>query len=302
MKRCQKGRVVAKVSDLLPYKNSKLKTQKLKNSKTQKLKNSNNPPSTPLRIRQSDNPTINQSTNPEPFYQCYYIVRMEFVLNNRGTKLFLVLAGFFVTNALVAEFVGVKIFSVEKTLGFTPFNWTILGIEGLGLNMSAGSILWPVVFVMTDVINEYFGKRGVRILSYFTVLLILYAFFMIFFAIQLFPEEWWQTISGTDTDNPAASLPNMQLAFSKIFGQGLWIIVGSIIAFLVGQIVDVMVFHRIRKWTGEKKIWLRATGSTLVSQFIDSFVVLFIAFYIGCLLYTSPSPRDATLSRMPSSA
>ena len=206
---------------------------------------------------------------------------MEFVLNNRGTKLFLVLAGFFVTNALVAEFVGVKIFSVEKTLGFTPFNWTILGIEGLGLNMSAGSILWPVVFVMTDVINEYFGKRGVRILSYFTVLLILYAFFMIFFAIQLFPEEWWQTISGTDTDNPAASLPNMQLAFSKIFGQGLWIIVGSIIAFLVGQIVDVMVFHRIRKWTGEKKIWLRATGSTLVSQFIDSFVVLFIAFYIG---------------------
>ena len=45
--------------------------------------------------------------------------------------------------------------------------------------------------------------------------------------------------------------------------------------------VDVFVFHKIKRATGEKKIWLRATGSTLISQFIDSYVVLFIAFYIG---------------------
>jgi uncharacterized integral membrane protein (TIGR00697 family) len=206
---------------------------------------------------------------------------MDIVLNNKGTKLFLLLGGFFVTNALVAEFVGVKIFSVERTFGLEPSNWSILGIEGLGLNMTAGAILWPIVFVMTDVINEYFGKRGVRVLSYFTVVLILYAFAMVFFAIKLAPDGWWQNLSGLNEEDPSKSLSNMQLAFSKIYGQGLWIIIGSIIAFLVGQIVDVLVFHKIRKWTGEKKIWLRATGSTLVSQFIDSFVVLFIAFYIG---------------------
>ena len=73
----------------------------------------------------------------------------------------------------------------------------------------------------------------------------------------------------------------MDLAFNKIFGQGLWIIVGSLVAFLIGQLVDVLTFHRIKKITGEGKVWLRATGSTLVSQFIDSFVVLIIAFYIG---------------------
>jgi uncharacterized integral membrane protein (TIGR00697 family) len=56
---------------------------------------------------------------------------------------------------------------------------------------------------------------------------------------------------------------------------------GSIAAFLVSQIVDVTVFHRIKKATGEKKIWLRATGSTLISQLVDSFIVLFIAFKIG---------------------
>ena len=73
----------------------------------------------------------------------------------------------------------------------------------------------------------------------------------------------------------------MNLAFRKIMGQGLWIIIGSTVAFLIGQVVDVIVFQRIRKVTGEKKIWLRATGSTLVSQFIDSYVVLLIAFWIG---------------------
>jgi len=56
---------------------------------------------------------------------------------------------------------------------------------------------------------------------------------------------------------------------------------GSLVAFLIGQVVDVTVFHFLRAYTGSSKIWLRATGSTLVSQFIDSFVVLFIAFYIG---------------------
>jgi len=206
---------------------------------------------------------------------------MDIVLKSKGTKLFLFLGGFFVANALVAEFVGVKIFSVERTFGLEPSNWTILGIEGLGLNMTAGAILWPIVFVMTDIINEYFGQKGVRVLSYFTVMLILYAFFMIYFAIQLSPESWWQNLSGLNEEDPSKSISNMQLAFSKIFGQGMWIIFGSIIAFLVGQIVDVVVFHKIKQVTGEKKIWLRATGSTLVSQFIDSFVVLFIAFYIG---------------------
>jgi len=201
-------------------------------------------------------------------------------LSNKSTRLFVILAGFFITNALIAEFIGVKIFSLEATLGFEPFNWTLLGVDGLGFNLTAGVVLWPVVFVMTDVINEYFGHKGVKTLSYLTVGLILYAFLMVFIAIHLVPNEWWTSISGV-TDDPNTSLDNMDLAFKKVFGQGLWIIVGSLVAFLVGQIVDVFTFQRIKKATGEEKVWLRATGSTLVSQFIDSFVVLFIAFYIG---------------------
>ena len=103
---------------------------------------------------------------------------------------------------------------------------------------------------------------------------------MVFLAIWLSPNEWWTSISGV-TEDPNLSIADMDLAFRKIFGQGLWIIFGSMVAFLIGQIVDVITFHRIKKATGEGKVWLRATGSTLVSQFIDSFVVLFVAFYIG---------------------
>ncbi len=202
------------------------------------------------------------------------------MFKNRSFTLFLILGGFFVTNALVAEFIGVKIFSLEETLGLAPFSFEILGVTGLGFNLTAGVLLWPVVFLMTDVINEYYGQKGVRMLSYLTVALILYAFLMIYLAINLSPNEWWQNESGLSS-SASESLSNMNLAFQKIFGQGLWIIVGSIVAFLVGQILDVTVYHRIKRWTGEKKIWLRATGSTLISQFIDSFVVLIIAFYIG---------------------
>lgn len=206
---------------------------------------------------------------------------MSSVLSHRSNKLFLILGGFFVTNAIIAEFVGIKIFSLEKTFGLDPLNMTLFGVEGLGFSLTTGVLLWPVIFVMTDIINEYFGQKGVRFLSYMTVVLISYAFLMIYLAIGIAPDTWWQNISGTLTDDPATHISNMDLAFRKIFGQGLWIIIGSLVAFLVGQLVDVLVFHRIKKWTGEKKLWLRATGSTLISQFIDSFVVLIIAFYIG---------------------
>jgi len=202
------------------------------------------------------------------------------MFKNRAHTLFLILGGFFITNALVAEFIGIKIFSLEATLGFSPLDLSLFGVDGLGFNMTAGVLLWPIVFVMTDVINEYYGKKGVSFLSYLTVGLIIYAFIMIYSATQLIPNEWWNNESGVSND-PDKHIVSMNVAYAKILGQGLWIIVGSLVAFLVGQILDVIIYHRIRQWTGESKIWLRATGSTLISQFVDSYVVLIIAFYIG---------------------
>ena len=202
------------------------------------------------------------------------------ILASKPTKLFIFLGGFFIANAMLAEFIGIKIFSLEKTFGFAPLAMNLFGVKDLGFNLTAGVLLWPVVFVMTDIINEYYGRKGVRFLSWLAVILILYAFLMAFLAIKAPPNDWWQSISGV-RDTPENSIPDMNLAFKRIFGQGMWIIAGSIIAFLVGQIIDVAIFHKIKTYTGEGKIWLRSTGSTVISQFVDSFVVLLIAFWIG---------------------
>ena len=196
------------------------------------------------------------------------------VIDNKAGRLFIVLSGFFLANAIMAEFVGVKIFSLEATLGVNPFHWKLLGIEGT-LNFTTGVLLWPFVFILTDTINEYFGVRGVRFISWTAAIFIAYAFLTAYVSIGLSPADFWVS------SNAALGVPDVQNAYAQIFGQGLWTIGGSLVAFLIGQLVDVMIFHRIRRVTGEKHVWLRATGSTAVSQILDSFVVLYIAFVIG---------------------
>jgi uncharacterized integral membrane protein (TIGR00697 family) len=169
-------------------------------------------------------------------------------LKNRKDIVFLVLAGFFITNAIVAELIGGKL------------------VQFFGLfTQSIGIILWPVIFLLTDLINEYYGKDGVRKLTYITVGLISFTFIVLSVALNI----------------PATSFsPVSDSVFNTIFGQSQWIIIGSIIAFLLSQLVDVYVFWMFKKATGDKHIWLRATGSTMVSQLIDTFVVQFIAFVL----------------------
>lgn len=195
------------------------------------------------------------------------------ILRNKPTKLFLGMTAFFCCNALIAESIGTKIFSLEKLFGLHPANFTLFGQSGLGFNLTCGVLLWPLEFVMTDIVNEYYGPKAVRRISFTAVALIAYAFLMYFIAIGVPAADFWRPV------NVSNGVPDMQAAFSGIFGQGMRIIVGSLVAFLVSQIVDVTVFHRIKRATGEKHVWLRSTGSTLVSQIVDSYIVLFIAFW-----------------------
>jgi queuosine precursor transporter len=196
------------------------------------------------------------------------------LFGSRSTRLFIALTAFFVGNAVVAEFVGVKIFALEPTLGLPPFGWELFGQSG-SLSFTAGVLVWPIVFILTDVINEYFGRRGVRFVSYAAIAMIAYGFLFAYASIHLAPAGFWVTV------NAERGVPDMQAAYASVFGQGLWTIGGSITAFFVGQVIDVSIFHRIRQATGERWIWLRATGSTAVSQLVDSFVVLYIAFVLG---------------------
>ena len=195
------------------------------------------------------------------------------IIKDRPTRLFIILGGFFIANAVVAEIIGVKIFSLEDTLGIQKASFSLFGETNLSFSLSVGVIPWPVVFVMTDIINEYYGVKGVRFLTLLTVALIAFAFFVFYFAIHASPDTRYWILS-----NNTQGVPDMQAAFKAIFGQGMNIIVGSLTAFVLGQLIDAVVFKKIKSFTGEKHIWARATMSTLVSQFIDSVVVTYVAF------------------------
>lgn len=169
-------------------------------------------------------------------------------LKKRKDLVFIILAGFFVTNAIVAELIGGKL------------------VQFFGIfTQSIGIILWPVVFILTDLINEYYGRNGVRKLTFITIGLIIYTYILITVAMNL---------------NAVGFSPVNDSVFRTVFGQSQWIIVGSICAFFSSQLVDVYIFWQLRNLTGKKLIWLRATGSTLISQLIDTFVVQFIAFVL----------------------
>ena len=160
---------------------------------------------------------------------------MNLKFSQRRNNLYLILGFFFLTNAIVAEFIGTKIFSLEKSIGIKPLNLSLLG-DTFNLDMTAGVLLWPFVFILTDIINEYFGPKGVRKLSYITVIMLVYSFIMVRITMGLEGADFWLFSSKN------LGISNMKNAFNSVFGQGLMIILGSLVAFLIGQIVDAFVF------------------------------------------------------------
>jgi uncharacterized integral membrane protein (TIGR00697 family) len=170
------------------------------------------------------------------------------MFQSKKDTVFLILAGIFITNAVVAELIGGKLIYIGPYL------------------MSIGILPWPIVFLTTDLINEYFGQKGVKKLSLITACLIAYCFILLYFALKI------PAVKGEGLVTDAQ--------FNGVFGQSMWIIVGSITAFLVSQLIDVTIFHFFKNKTGNKMIWLRSTGSTVISQLFDSFIVLGIAFWM----------------------
>jgi len=166
----------------------------------------------------------------------------------RRETAFLVLGAIFLAHALLGELIGGKLIEVG--------GWT----------MSIGVIPWPIVFVVTDLINEHYGPRAVRRLTLISVGIITYTFLLLILCINV---------------KAASFSPVSDAAFQNVFGQSLWIIVGSIVAFAISQIVDAAVFVFVRARTKERYLWARSVGSTLISQIVDTYIINIIAFGIS---------------------
>lgn len=160
-------------------------------------------------------------------------------------RLYVILAAMFLTALITANLIAGKVIVV------------------FGIEMSAGVIPFPVTFVLTDVINEYYGERGARFLT-------LVGLAMMVFAIAII---WVGRVLPV-----GASSYVSQASYDNVFGLSARLAAASLLAYVLAQLTDIHFFRVIKRLTGERFLWLRATGSTAVSEIIDSTVVTFIAF------------------------
>jgi uncharacterized integral membrane protein (TIGR00697 family) len=185
-------------------------------------------------------------------------MRLFYVLT-RPQKVYVVCAAVFVTALVVAEATAGKFFQAFRL----PFTFSLFGFETDVVVMTAGVLAFPVTFIVTDVMNEYFGKRGIRFVTLVGMAMVAFEFALLRLALAV-------------PATPDSPVPGE--AFATVFGTAGRVIVGSLTAYLIGQLVDISLFHWLRRRTHGRHLWLRATGSTFGSQFFDTFVVLTIAF------------------------
>lgn len=186
------------------------------------------------------------------------MLRKAYVLS-RPQKLFVICTAVFVTALVIAEATASKFFTA-----FTlPFSLSIFGVQFDTVIMTAGVIAFPITFIVTDLLNEYYGKSGIRFVTLVGMAMIIFEFALLQIAMAV----------------PTASIsPVPAEAFNTVFGASGRIIAGSLVAYLIGQLADITLFHWLRRLTHGRMLWLRATGSTFGSQFLDTLIVLTVAF------------------------
>ena len=133
----------------------------------------------------------------------------------------------------------------------------------LGVRVSVGIFFVPVLFLITDIVGEVFGrKEASRFVNMATIMLVL-LFAMTFLCIAVRPNETW----------------GMQEEYAMIFGSSLRMTLASLVSFVVAQQLDVFMFSFWGKVTKGKYLWVRNNLSTIVSQFLDTTIFDFIAFW-----------------------
>jgi uncharacterized integral membrane protein (TIGR00697 family) len=166
---------------------------------------------------------------------------------DRKQKLYVWLTALFVAALITGDFIGGKF-------------WVLFGFH-----LSAGIIPFPLTFVLTDIVNEFYGTKGARRLTYVGLGAAVFVWAVISLALLLPPS-------------PTSPIPDP--IFRAAFGTSARLYVASLAAFIIGQLLDISLFRALRRMTGHRLLWLRATGSTVLSQAIDSFTVSFV-FLVG---------------------
>jgi len=196
-----------------------------------------------------------------------------FVMDTRA-RVYLWLSGLFITSLLLANIVGVKLFRFELEVSN---DWTI------PIEHTAGMLPFPITFLLTDLLNEYYGKKAARRVTWVAFGMAAFAFVLIWAARKL------PILEGIPGTADAAS-------FEVVFGSSSVMYIASILAFLAGSMLDIALFGVLKRLTGQRMVWLRSTGSTVVSQVFDSLIVTWLFFHgLPMLLGQQAAPLDFVL-------
>jgi|SRR4051812_10877530 uncharacterized integral membrane protein (TIGR00697 family) len=189
---------------------------------------------------------------------------------SRAQEVYLWLAALFVASLLIADVLGVKLFRIP--LGFSfHVPWQDSPIDAI--QHTCGMLTFPITFLLTDLVNEFYGKRAARRLIWVGFAAGGFAFLVMNVALAM--PHWDVPF------NIAAQ------SFDDVFSNSRIMYVASLAAYLIGSFTDIAIFGWLKRITAGKRIWLRATGSTVVSQAIDSFVVTYLAFSLSRTVLSS---------------
>ncbi len=189
-------------------------------------------------------------------------------LHARRERVFLVLAGLFLGSMTMLNILGVT--------HFLDFSFTILGLT-IPMPLAVGVLPYPITFLCTDFISELYGRKRANFLVWVGLMLNLWLLFILWVGgLQGYPEG---------ADEPVF-FRIRTLAFSGT--------VASMLAYMAAQFCDVYLFHFWKRLTKGKHLWLRNNGSTMVSQFVDTFCVITITHF-----YADGLPIDAAAAIWP---
>lgn len=164
--------------------------------------------------------------------------------------LFITLVSVFMTCLVVGDIIGGKLTSFE-----------LFGKEWV---FSVGQLAFPVTFILTDILNEFYGRQVVRRVTFIAFFMVGLTFALIYLSAAMPWAPFTLDASWTGVSPKE---------FEVVFTQATQIQIGSMIAFLLGNLVDISVFWFLKRLTGNRMLWLRATGSTAVSQLLDTIVI-----------------------------
>ncbi len=170
-------------------------------------------------------------------------------VEEKAKFLFLLLASLFITALVATNLVANKFVTVD--LGFASFT------------ISAGVLPYPITFLLTDILSEIYGRKR-------TSQVVMVGFFAsLFVLLILFLASYFPAIENSPVSNES---------FDQVFSNSSRIIGASMLAYLVAQLVDVRLFHFWKNLTQGRHLWLRNNASTILSQLVDTTLVITVVF------------------------